>query len=209
MTDKEKARAYDEALKIAKNYYSTTDSVADTELIELIFPELKESEDERIRKELIKIVNGHYSLFKEIDRAKTIAWLEKQNSNVDNANKEYWRGYREGKQEILDKYAELEKQGEQETLCSKCKKEQPSHSCQDITALGRCAVEHEQKPTEWNEEDEKMITNICKNLYDYPRVNSPFDNDSFKEAQKQVDWFKSRMHPKQEWSEDDEIKLIP
>ena len=30
---------------------------------------------------------------------------------------------------------------------NKCKKEQPSHSCQDITELGRCAVEHEQKPT--------------------------------------------------------------
>lgn len=32
--------------------------------------------------------------------------LEKQ----DNSNEEYWRGYREGKQEVLDKYAELEKQ---------------------------------------------------------------------------------------------------
>ena len=43
---------------------------------------------------------------------------------------------------------EFEKQSEQETLCDKCKKEQPSHSCQDITALGRCAVEHEQKSTD-------------------------------------------------------------
>ena len=43
-------KKYKEALERAKNYYSTTDSVADTELIELIFPELKESEDERIRK---------------------------------------------------------------------------------------------------------------------------------------------------------------
>ena len=42
----------------------------------------------------------------------------------------------------------LKGQGEQETLCDKCKKLQPSHSCQDITALGRCAVEHEQKSTD-------------------------------------------------------------
>ena len=36
----------------------------------------------------------------------------------------------------------LEKQGKQkETLCDKCKKAQPSHSCQDITALGRCYIE--------------------------------------------------------------------
>ncbi len=47
-----------------------------------------------------------------------------------------------------DAIAWLEKQGEQETLCAKCKKSQPSHSCQDITALGRCAVEHEQKPAD-------------------------------------------------------------
>lgn len=46
-----------------------------------------------------------------------------------------------------DAIAWLKGQGEQETLCDKCKKLQPSHSCQDITALGRCAVEHEQKPT--------------------------------------------------------------
>lgn len=43
---------------------------------------------------------------------------------------------------------ELGKQGAQETLCDKCRKEHPSHFCQDITALGRCAVEHEQKPSD-------------------------------------------------------------
>ena len=43
---------------------------------------------------------------------------------------------------IIDAYNWLEKQGEQkETLCDKCRKEQPSHSCQDITSLGRCALE--------------------------------------------------------------------
>ena len=32
------------------------------------------------------------------------------------ANKEYWRGYREGKQEILDKYTEIKKQNEQKPV---------------------------------------------------------------------------------------------
>ena len=36
--------------------------------------------------------------------------LEKQDNLTDIANKEYWRGYKEGKQEVLDKYSELEKQ---------------------------------------------------------------------------------------------------
>lgn len=89
----------------------------------------------------------------------------------------------------------LEKEDEQETLCEKCRKAQPSHSCQDITALGRCAVEHEQKsdnsycqekgfhaeidddkvvikkgekPAEWSEDDErikKRLINLVNEIY--------------------------------------------
>lgn len=75
--------------------------------------ELKESEDERIRKAIMEHFAGSHSSiypYKGFTKKQILDWLEKQNSNVDNANKEYWRGYREGKQEILDKYAELEKQ---------------------------------------------------------------------------------------------------
>ena len=42
MTEKEKAKAYDEAIGRAKKLYSN-------KIIEEIFPELKESEDERIK----------------------------------------------------------------------------------------------------------------------------------------------------------------
>ena len=79
-----------------------------------------ESEDERIRKWLIEIVeevrkanptnaehNGNCS--------EALAWLEKQGGKIDIANKEYWRGYREGKQVVVDKYSELENQGEQKS----------------------------------------------------------------------------------------------
>lgn len=75
----------------------------------------KESKDERIRKEIIEYLKLHDK--GENDYAHTMfsewfAWLEKQKESVDYANKEYWRGYREGEQVILDKYAELEKQKE-------------------------------------------------------------------------------------------------
>ena len=43
MTEKEKAKAYDEAIERAKKLYSNR-------IAEEIFPELKESDDERIRK---------------------------------------------------------------------------------------------------------------------------------------------------------------
>ena len=79
-----------------------------------------ESEDERIRKYLFRIIEGQHSSYfptpEGLSREQILAWLEKQPSNADNANKEYWRGYREGKQEILDKYAEFEKQGEKKSV---------------------------------------------------------------------------------------------
>jgi hypothetical protein len=81
MTNKEKA--YDEALERAKKYYSTTNSAADTELIELIFPELKGSDDEKVRKTIIRFFKDQYSNETEmydgsVTVGKAIAWLEKQ-----------------------------------------------------------------------------------------------------------------------------------
>jgi len=118
----EKAKRFDEALEIAKYYYDKgkTPEFADY-ISSSIFPELKESEDERIKKDikeiLDKCLNIRPQLIEEPKYLKAIAWLENQ--------------------------------GEQkETLCDKCRKEQHSHSCQDITELGRCAVEHEHKPAD-------------------------------------------------------------
>ena len=118
MTQEEKAKAYDKALERAEKALEVlgTDKCEGARQIFSLFPELKESEDERIRKKLIDTFNFYDPAMNSpfllgIDKKDIIAWLERQNSNVDNANKEYWRGYREGKQEILDKYAEFEKQG--------------------------------------------------------------------------------------------------
>ena len=74
MTDKEKAKAYDKAIERAKKLYGNG-------ITEEIFPELKEDETERIKKDLIQWVDdfpdiiwrGHYK--KDI-----IAWLENQES---------------------------------------------------------------------------------------------------------------------------------
>ena len=107
----QKAKRYDEAKYIMKEYLESGNAgVIAENTIKKAFPELKESEDERIRKELLQIAkeseDSFYMVMTPDKRKHLIAWLEKQG----NANKEYWRGYREGKQEILYKYAELEKQ---------------------------------------------------------------------------------------------------
>ena len=56
------------------------------EVLETLIPELKESDDERIRKDIIKFLidvnNGAYTK-SEIEIASWIAWLEKQNKHKD------------------------------------------------------------------------------------------------------------------------------
>jgi hypothetical protein len=114
----EKAKRYDEAIERAKSKIKNDKDhvLYESDVID-IFPELYESEDERIKNEIIDYISTADD--KElIPYESWIAWLEKQGEQIDIANKEYWRGYREGKQETLDKYAELEKQDKQNHVWS-------------------------------------------------------------------------------------------
>ena len=72
-----KAQAYDKALEKAKRLY---EKGTITESLCHIFPELKESEDERVRKELIIHCRNTRCVTEEgAERiAKWIAWLKKQ-----------------------------------------------------------------------------------------------------------------------------------
>ena len=85
MTDKEKAKAYDEAIERAKKLHNASNiDKIDNRIIEEIFPELKESDDEKIRRWIIDDIrynmsneplnNSEYKKKAE----KAIAWLEKQ-----------------------------------------------------------------------------------------------------------------------------------
>lgn len=137
MTIEEKAKAYDEA-KIRGSQLWESDAIT-RENYEYIFHEFEESKDKKIKKHLT-------TLFKEEYGA---------NSNARFAGIK-----------VKDILAWLEKQGKQETLCDKCRKEHPSHSCQDITELGRCTIEHIQSQTDKVEPKFKVgdwITNGATN----------------------------------------------
>lgn len=76
----EKAKAYDEALKVLHKY-DGANIMFTQDLKEEIFPELKESKDERIRKALIKYLKerAHSGFNQEVRICNEgIAWLEKQ-----------------------------------------------------------------------------------------------------------------------------------
>lgn len=112
-------RRYNDALARARDMMSYKE--VRREDMEYLFPELKESDDDRIRKELTDYIKSKFENSCSPTPSKNIlgnwiAWLEKQGKQTDIANKEYWRGYREGKQEILNKYAELEKQGKYKSV---------------------------------------------------------------------------------------------
>ena len=83
MTQKQKARAYDKAFRIAQELYNNPNSSnIGKGYVCTVFPELKESEDDRIRNKLIKLIKmsnevGGFALHKwEADEM--LAWLEKQ-----------------------------------------------------------------------------------------------------------------------------------
>ena len=139
MTQEQKARAYDEAIGKLREFYRDYDTVSNLidvkEELANIFPEIRESEDETIRKLLISLVNNwdkdeiipkYTSNTNDIKQI--LAWLEKQRQtftkkDVDNA-------YLEGMAFAKD---ELEKQ---------------------------CA----HKTAEWSEEDERLFNSLVWHL---------------------------------------------
>ena len=72
MTIEEKAKAYDEAK--ARMSKAFNDNRCTIGFMNEIFPELKESEDDRIRKELIAFLKT----YKTLSTSRYISWLEKQ-----------------------------------------------------------------------------------------------------------------------------------
>ena len=126
MTTEEKARAYDKALNIAReildhtseNYLCTHLTKEDIKDMYIrFFPELEESEDEKIRKSLISYLHG-LGEFDYPDK-KTyndwLKWVEKQKSYVSPqmVADAYLRGCNETEEKLL------EKQGEQKLQIEK------------------------------------------------------------------------------------------
>lgn len=106
----QKAIAYDEAIERAKKWYNAPNSdkmpTYTNRVIEEIFPELCESEDERIRKELIDIVKKSPITFAFEDKNKVLAWLEKQ-GNKDKLIQELGEYKVKYTQEVLNEYLNI------------------------------------------------------------------------------------------------------
>lgn len=71
-------KKYKEALERARELQENSNGMILKKWLWGVFPELKESEDEKIKKEIIRIFKGETRYTSKEDADKYIAWLEKQ-----------------------------------------------------------------------------------------------------------------------------------
>ena len=207
-------RKYKDALEKAKKLY---EQGTITESLSYVFPELKESEDERTRNEIIAFVEqsihrGGGTPISQEQEDKWIAWLEKQgepkfywkpteeqydaidyayNSCPDTERGNYYEGVLSG---LIDDLQRLEKQGEQKV------------SVDDFKAKDWYVskVDGKIRNITWSEDDEVGWTNTMIMIKEV--ASNHYTKDSVKLV---IDWLKSlkdrvRPQPKQELSERDE-----
>lgn len=148
---------YNKLLEKAREAYKNAVTGAEKRRLESIFPELAESEDERVRKELLEhCINrrdGKQVCVDAGDYRRWADWLEKQ-GDKDKLIKEFGEYKVKYTQEVISQ--QLEKQGEQKPADSYCKE-----YCKGFQETGKCFADGEckaKRDTEqnpaWSEEDE-------------------------------------------------------
>ena len=145
LTIEQKAKAYDEAIEVARKYWNSPRTCIDIDVLPELFPEIKEIDDEEIRKGLIAIITDFDSLYLQenysLSREEAIAWLEEQGEHANFRNKI----------QIGDKVT----RNEDGVLVN-------------LSQLKRVAKKDEkqgeQKPAEWSEDDENLLKLSLENL---------------------------------------------
>ena len=106
LTIEQKAKAYDEALKVLHKYDGANIMFSQS-LKEEMFPELKESEDDKTRSEIIRFIQMEVE--DEIVGNKWLAWLEKQSETDETKAKIFLinKGYPIDTNGIFPTYEEM------------------------------------------------------------------------------------------------------
>lgn len=195
---------YEEIIKKLKEAKEIMGGYTFSSVVDKIIPELKESEDEKVRKWLIEMVE-------EVRKAnptnadhngncnEAIAWLEKQgeqNSNIlqdafNNSKKDYTieekskaSEYAEGVLPTSIMYGESEIE----------------YKLHTIIEAAFIAGQNEQKPAEWSEEDERLLSK----LQTYVDIES-FDREC--NGEDLLNWLKS-LKPQHHWKPSEEQDAV-
>ena len=182
-------KKYNEALERAKEMCATP---TDKTTMEYIFPELCESEDERIRKQCIELLRGAYST--EYEALECIAWLKKQKEQKPEIAK--------SEIEFADKYSRKV----YEELVSNFKSIDGYFiGCNDVSDIVLNAILDAfkwQKPAEWSE---KHIADIFEKV-GLAKIVREQGNDELTNAVQSAMIELSKGNSK-EWSEEDEKRI--
>lgn len=193
---------------------------------EKIFPELKESNDERIREEIISFLKEGtpYYCPNSVRRQEWIDWLEKQAEqkpaiegtfiNVDEVREDFMQevysvlnddATNDRANQIIDFFDHLPAITIQKPV-------EIDESSDMVEALrteyekGRADSITEMKQTKCSEEDEKIINEVASILInDENRADNKIEEDRLAYLAERIQSFRPRL--KQEWSEDDEVRL--
>ena len=195
----EKAKAYDEAIKKAESLYKVAEPMsACNVIIETLFPELAESEDEKIKRCISDAVRKYGVEFATgtITKEKMLAWLEKQCEQ----NLEWSKEENDKISNIIawiKDYPRLAKFNEEAFV-------KANNYAEWIKSIRNKYIPQKQGMCKLSHDDEIMIEQLteyfttCKGLQN--------TNETI------IEWLKSLKdrvvpQPKQEWSEEDEKKV--
>ena len=191
-------KAYKAVLKTATQWIK--DGCTDKEKIclECVFPQLRESKDERIIREMLEYftVTRQSDFCSHPERQVWITWLEKQKEPhytkrnalfdkcVENCDPEVMK-------EVSNKVDEM------------LGKEQKSPVWNSPVMTHEMIME-EQKPAEWSEEDERHLIWLCRIIHNRV-VNKELSLAEESELGKWIDkWINHEPQPVQKWDEFDE-----
>jgi len=204
-------KKYNEALERAKQLHSEDCSAENKDTCEFIFPELRESEDERIRKfikdELMCLRVGEKDSDRDKELLNAIAWLEKQKEQkpCDNCNEHeigYRRGLKVGYQQALDEQKPAEWSEEDEkmllSIINAFRNGTVSTIGQEQWLKSLPKRFNLQPIQEWSEEDEKIRIGLIATLRGFganTSTNSTSRNYTFP---REIEWLKS-LRPQNHW----------
>ena len=194
-------KKYEEALERAKYLKENTDGVGALDVsrcFEEIFPELKENEDERIRKELIKYLKErlHSGFNQEVRICNDgIAWLEKQGEQKQHLELKagHWyichQAYCCRADHLTVKEGErfmCEKDGVVKGFIIK----EPEKYFTEVTAPLSEPLKDEQKPV-WSEEDKEMLLDAIHWINEFQKSNRCKNENDMQNSVTCQFWLKS------------------
>ena len=196
-------KAYNEALKraeeLSKKEGLAEGTILHKEVLEYIFPELAESEDEKTRKELIEFVKSHLAGFSECDRF--IAWLEKQG---EQKSVEYQIDYMSELTPFENTFHSIATKYTQNL--QKEEYRQPWYTKERAAEMLCNAMKQE---PEWSEEDEAMYNRIVRSYTSYEgriQIAKDLSEDNrdniLKDLSEQELWLRDRLkslRPQPHW----------